>query len=198
MLSLSIYESTRLTIRHLKPPVGKSALLCAIHFQDKNYNDDISQALESTVLAQTINEQERIIGHQRTILVGDLNMNPFEPGVVGASGLHAVMTRELARKRRRIVAGKQYNFFYNPMWGQFGDSSPGPPGTYYYQSSQHVSHFWHMFDQVLLRPDLIDCFDSDELRILDRIGGDSLLKADGVPDKRIGSDHLPILFRMEL
>ena len=37
-------------------------------------------------------------GHTRTILVGDLNVNPFEVAVVGAHGLHAVMAKQVALK----------------------------------------------------------------------------------------------------
>ena len=65
-------------------------------------------------------------------------MNPFEEGVVGAKGLHAVMTRRIAAKGSRVVQGKEYPFFYNPMWGLFGDRQDSPSGTYYYSASEHT------------------------------------------------------------
>ncbi len=55
-----------------------------------------------------------------------------------------------------------------------------------------------MFDQVLMRPDLIDRFDTDTLKIIDRVGNISLLSGQGTPNKQIGSDHLPLLFKFDL
>ena len=83
------------------------------------------------------------------------------------------MTRQLAGRKERVVQGTAYRFFYNPMWGLFGDRTVGPPGTYYHRAATVGALFWHMFDQVLLRPVLMDLL--HDLAILDRIGGESLL-----------------------
>ena len=55
-----------------------------------------------------------------------------------------------------------------------------------------------MFDQVLIRPDLLDLFHTKDLKILSEAGGTSLLSGIGVPDKNSASDHLPILFKLTL
>ena len=67
-------------------------------------------------------------------------------------GLHGVMSRNVASRELRTVQGQKYPLFYNPIWSLMGDLNQGPPGSYYYESSQHVEHFWWMFDQVLVRP----------------------------------------------
>lgn len=138
---------------------------------------------------------ENELGHSRTILVGDLNMNPFEKGVVGAKGLHGVMARSIAKSGGRKILGRFYSYFYNPMWGFFGDGNRGPPGTYYYRRSQHVVYFWNLFDQVLIRPELLDKFKNEDLCILDHYGDKSLLSKNGLP---LISDHLPIVFKIDL
>ena len=127
-------------------------------------------------------------------------MDPFETGVVGAAGLHAMMSKDVPTRYNgeRIVNSNSFNFFYNPMWSFFGDLSNGPPGTHYYPKSEQVSYFWHMFDQVLIRPDLFDRFDFKSLKILDDDGENSLLTSDGRPNSRDFSDHLPIFFRINL
>ena len=56
--------------------------------------------------------------------------------------------------------------------------------------------YWNMFDQVLLRPGLMDSL--TELRILDGDGQASLLSERGRPRSATASDHLPILFRLDL
>jgi hypothetical protein len=55
-----------------------------------------------------------------------------------------------------------------------------------------------MFDQVLLRPDVIDLFHDKELRILTDDGNISFLSTNGLPDATMASDHLPILFTLDL
>lgn len=82
--------------------------------------------------------------------------------------------------------------------GHLGDWSDGPPGTYYYERAEHVSYFWNIFDQVLIRPKLLERFRSDELRIVDQAGDISLRTADGRPDHDTGSDHFPLLLRLDL
>ncbi len=88
--------------------------------------------------------------------------------------------------------------FYNPMWGLFGDNTPGPAGSYYYRSSTQRVFFWNIFDQVLVRPELVPSFNVGSLAILSSDGSKSLLTNDDLPDTTSASDHLPILFRVEL
>jgi hypothetical protein len=190
------FNSPRMTIRQLDlgPPPG--VLLAVVHFQAKGPWDRDDQTLQSTELAADIARAEDQAGHQRTVLVGDFNMNPFDPGVIGAQALHAMMTCGLADRGDREIDGKRYRFFYNPMWGHFGDRTPGPPGTYYHRSSKPGNYFWNMYDQVLLRPELTGLL--DDLRVLDTDGEESLLTRSGLPKESDGSDHLPILFRLRL
>ncbi len=193
-----VEESERLTIRHLTPPGLTDIILAIVHYPSKLHWDDASQALECCELSRVLRELEVRLNHSRTILVGDLNMNPFEDGVVGANGLHGVMSRQIAGGGSREVQHRQYPFFYNPMWNLFGDETPGPPGTYYHANGTHKAFFWNMFDQVLVRPDLLDRFDARELRILDSANGFSLVGANGRPDGNRASDHLPLFFSIRL
>ena len=103
-------------------------------------------------------------------------MNPFEPGVVAAGGLHAVMSREVASRQSRTVQGRDYRFFYNPMWNHFGDANSPTAGSYFYNASEHVSYFWNLFDQVLIRPELAAPFDPDSLSIVTSAGSRSLVR----------------------
>ena len=191
-------DTPRLTIRRLALPACPEILLAVTHLPSKLYWDEDSQAHECTDVARTIAEAERRAGHSRTVLAGDFNMNPFEKGVVGANGLHAVMTRKLASRAKRSVQGREYPFFYNPMWNHLGERRDGPPGTYYYERAVHVCYFWNTFDQVMVRPDLLPFFPPGDVRVLDRAGDFPLLGDDGRPDRRAASDHLPIVFKLDL
>ena len=188
----------RHTIRHLRLPLREDILLAALHLPSKLHSSDSSQVLACSQWAAAIALAERRAGHTRTVVVGDLNMNPFEAGVVGAGGFHATMARAEALRGQRTVAGQQYPFFYNPMWGCFGERGGTPPGTYFYDSSEHVSYYWNMFDQVLLRPSLMHRLPAEGVEIVTRAGAVSLLSPNGRPDRSVGSDHLPVLFGLEL
>ena len=83
-------------------------------------------------------------------------------------------------------------------WNHFGDTGETPAGTFYYERAEHVNYFWNMFDQVLLRPELLTQFRNEDLNILTTDGVNSFLSERGTPDAEVASDHLPILFRLDL
>jgi endonuclease/exonuclease/phosphatase family metal-dependent hydrolase len=190
-----VRESGRLSIWHLAPPIGFDIVMAVCHLPSKLHQRDIDQVQHCTQLVRHIAEAETKVGHERTVLFGDLNMNPFEGGVVGAAGLHAVMSREVAARGSRTVQDERRSFFYNPMWGFFGDRSPGPPGTYYYDTGRHENYYWNIYDQVLVRPSLLPMFRESEVHVLTAAGGHPLLCGNGLPSP---SDHLPVLFRIHL
>ncbi len=191
----TIHDESRLTIRHLQLPDLTDILLAVTHLSSKLHQRDSSQSYECLTTTGYIRAMEQEIGHSRTILVGDLNMNPFEDGMVAAMGLNGVMCRNIAARGTRTIQSVEYPFFYNPMWSLFGDASPGPPGTYYSAVSEQVGYFWNMFDQVLIRPELLEHFNNEDLKILASAGDTPLLSRRGLPNK---SDHLPILFKLNL
>jgi hypothetical protein len=93
------FDSERLTVRRLMLPRSEEILLAAIHQPSKLYWSDQSQSFECVELASTIRGIEKDVGHQRTVLVGDFNMDPFEAGIVAANGLNAVMSRNVAARQ---------------------------------------------------------------------------------------------------
>lgn len=193
-----VFDAHDIAIRQVTPPLNSSILVVAAHLSSKLYFKPEDQLLSAPRVAKIIEEAEKTVGHTRSIVVGDFNMNPFEPPMVGASGLHAVMDRRIALKSSRSVQGQDYPYFYNPMWNLLGDRHHSP-GSYYYNSGTYVNYYWNVFDQALLRPALLQRFDpATDVRILGSIGGAQLTrKHDGRPDDKI-SDHLPILVNLEL
>lgn len=158
-------------------------------------------------LAKDIRKVEIDAGHSRTVLAGDLNMNPFDAGLVETSALHAVMTKYLATSVQALDSRKDCPPFYNPMWSCFGDwqsaASDLPNrarsfgGTYFYnQTNDRANHFWQVYDQVLLRPQLMDQL--VQLNIVGSDGVERLTSRSGRPRSASLSDHLPIMFTIEL
>jgi hypothetical protein len=191
----SLFDEGGISLRLVRPPVGREMLLVAVHLPSKMYRRDHEQTIIATELSRLIRQKEEELGHKNTMVIGDFNMDPFEQGFVAAHGMHAVSDRTIALKESRVVDGDNLPFFYNPMWNFLGDDNSRPPGTYYYGSGE-VSHFWHAFDQVLLRPKLLDAFSVANLKIITEVEGTSLIR-NGRIDNNI-ADHLPIAIKLEL
>jgi len=191
-------DNLGISIRHITPPFGHSFILASAHFPSKLHRDEHDHLSFSSRAAEMIVAAERKYGHSRSVLVGDLNMNPFEPGLTAASGLHAIMSRKIASKLSRVYDEREYPYFYNPMWGRMGDSSTGPPGTYHCGPTGNISYFWNTFDQVLIRPSLLQYFPDETLKILTSCGPFNFANKHGAPDPTQASDHFPLIFRITL
>lgn len=191
-----LHEARHFVIVRLRPSLGKDMLIIAAHLPSKLFANEGDQGLVLRNMIDEVVECELQLGHFTSLLIGDLNMNPFEDPVVGADMLHGVMDKSIAALEQRTVNDHKYRFFYNPMWSRMGDHSVGPPGTYFYNSGHVANYFWNTFDQVLLRPSLLPCFAPKNLRVLTRIGDSELIRADRIAKEY--SDHLPIVLRLNL
>ncbi len=127
-------------------------------------------------------------------------MDPFEIGMQACDGMHALLSKQeiAARRGSRVHDTRSYSMFFNPAWRLHGEQSGGPPGSYYFAGDGVLVQYWHLFDQVLVRPTLIDDLMASDLRVLDAVAGKSLLDGSGRPDRSRFSDHLPLLFRLRI
>jgi hypothetical protein len=192
-----LFDDDGVSIRGFRLPLGEEIILVAVHLPSKLHASPQDQHHKAGLVRNMIARIEKEQGHSRTLVIGDLNMNPFERGLTAANGFHAIMDKDFVLKGSRIVQGAEYDFFYNPMWSRLGDESHGPAGTYYQNRGGHVvNHFWETFDQVLLRPALLPYYKPHRLKVLDRIAETPLMK-NGVIDRRY-SDHLPLLITLDL
>lgn len=169
------------------------ALMAFVHGVDmRNYDPETRQSFAQSLASeiQLVKEQQET---NRVILIGDFNMNPYDRGMNLAPGLNAMMTIRCVASGSRRHLGRDYDFYYNPMWSLFGDRTPGPPGTTYDTSNQGP-YGWNMLDQVILSHSVVHLFESVE--ILSTAGTYALLDTYGRPNSCHFSDHLPILLTL--
>ena len=172
-------------------------VLCHLISKSNDSNAEVDQAEEVRYVVQAINEMEKTQANELTIVCGDLNMNPFEEGMVGSSCFNAVMDKTIAQNLKRTVGNRQFKMFYNPMWGLLGDNGRSVvSGTHFYNPHHHIQYFWNMFDQVLIRPGVIPYFTDRYLKILTGTKSVSLLTVNHTM-RTIYSDHLPIKFTIK-
>ena len=176
----------------------KNIILFPLHFYDK-YSYSAEEQNERIEKIKTFIEEvenRNSPDEKMSIVCGDFNLNPFETPMIKTKGMHAVMDRHIAEKEKRKVEKDEYYYFYNPMWGFYGDNGKGGKicGTYYLNRSNHIELFWHLLDKVIIRPKLIEYFDDNGLKIITQIDKNLLLNDDGDIDRTKYSDHLPLKF----
>ena len=67
----------RVSIRKFAHPDHQEILIAIAHLPSQLYSSRASSDLECVTLSHIIRQQEDKAGHTRTVLVGDLNVNPF-------------------------------------------------------------------------------------------------------------------------
>ncbi len=177
--------------------VGYHFLLGGVHLPSKLYTkeEDIKSAGKTFIDA--IKDAEKEAGHEKVIMIGDFNANPFETVMTNFDYLHAIFDSSVVeRVRSRQVYGRTNQIFYNPMWNLLGDNNY-PKGSYYSNSGISCKLFWHIFDQVVMSADFVRAYKKDSLKILTGTGHKYFLDQRGKPDKGNYSDHLPICFSFQ-
>lgn len=190
-------KETRLAFWRLALPRHLEILFGIVHGLDKRNHDAKTQRLFMRRVVEYVDWIESTNAHKRTILLGDFNANPFEEPIASADGLHAIPMKQVNGQTYREVEKSRYEFFYNPMWSCYS-ARESPPATYYFYKYAAHELFWHMLDGVVVRPEMLDSFPQQQLRILNQAGSRSLLTTAGLPDIDWASDHLPVLFRLDL
>ncbi len=148
-----------------------TVLIACVHLPSKWKRKDSEQTSISKMVSQKIIEIEKDFGNSNTLILGDFNMSPFEDGLIHKDAFHAVSSRVIAKDKSESPNG----VFYNPTWNLLGDNTH-PPGSYYYDKNSFHNLYWYQFDQILLRPSLLDYTDEKSLEIVSSISGSLLLK----------------------
>lgn len=196
---------------------GKSPILFGgIHFPSKKSYDLSSQNSLASLYARDIYDKEAQLDHSfphdRTLVLGDFNMNPFEPGMINPLGFNATLSSSVAMQGKRTFGGGDYLYFYNPMWNLMGDRSllQGKlklPGSYFFHTTSDVnSIFWNIFDGVILRKGLVDEIYWPSFRLIEKVNGHTLVHkhAPGeghnfeyiIAEDQF-SDHVPLFFQIK-
>ena len=174
--------------------IDNEYLLACLHLPSKLYADKVKRGIAISRIVEDLQTYEENLGIEKTIILGDINENPYEIGCLGAIGFHGIPVYKDTMKKYRTIMEESFKMFYNPTWNLLGDFS-FPPGTYYYSGNEVENSFWNVYDQVMIRPCLREQFVDDELKILYETKSGKLIDTNNRPDKSI-SDHLPIIFEI--
>ncbi|WP_413299739.1 hypothetical protein AA0X95_16670 [Bacillus sp. 1P10SD] len=180
---------------------GHKVLLVGIHLFSKASMKRESSRLNFGGLTldviKYIEDQHKI---DKTIIIGDFNINPFESGMIDFFGMNATMSKNIALHRERIISKQKKRFLFNPSWevySKVGELNK-PVGTYYFEDTYDtLVPYWNLLDQVLISPNLVH--NSLSFEIVSSAGDKvpTLLNEKFLPDAEQYSDHLPILYKIQ-
>src|SRR4051812_19782599 len=83
-------EADHYLIRSLTPPGGIEILLVMAHLPSPSHKDRQARHSRCVGFAQAIREAEKAVANDRTVVVGDLNVNPFDDAMLDVRGLNAL------------------------------------------------------------------------------------------------------------
>lgn len=121
-----LQEADHYLIRTFTPPDGIEIVLALAHLASPTHKELRARHSRIVGFAKAIGDAEK--GKDRTIVVGDLNVNPFDDALLDVRGLNAIADRSTIRRKGSRRFGKRqvevFPFFYNPMWSHFGGRHP--------------------------------------------------------------------------
>lgn len=182
--------------------------LFAVHLYSKVGRSDRAQMWKNLPLVKAITKYEKLSSAaQRSILIGDLNNNPFDLNLLDPNLLNTRESRELIPLHQNIIEKQMKDdFWYNPMWNFLGDydyinDDVRLTGTYYLSKFNDQPN-WHLFDGVLLRPTLMNNINFSESKIITKTKTNNFIKSILVRMNETlihedFSDHLPFLFTLK-
>lgn len=191
MLTLGEDLSRRGSMMKIQIGNARPLNLAGCHLVDSVNHDTWQKQALASKFVEFIATVEAKSDCYRTIVIGDFNMNPFEPGMILPQTFNAVMNKHDARTEGCKDQFVMYRYFYNPMWYYLGHPEL-INGTFY-----RAPYYWNIYDQVLVRPELIDGISHENIKIMTKIKDRSLLTKYGHIDNAI-SDHLPILIKIKI
>ena len=97
-----------MSIQHLENPIAnRKIIVVAVHLPSTLYQSEDDLSLLATRWRTTIEEAENRVGHKNTVVVGDMNMDPFHAGVVSSEGFHGILDKKIASgKTRKVLEGR--------------------------------------------------------------------------------------------
>lgn len=172
-------------------------LLSGVHFPSNLHASNRDAEMVVGQYIRDLKEAQVDIGHNKSIVVGDFNANPFDEVMLLTNFFNAIPYADIVEnKKERRVYGKDYQMFYNPMWNLLGDRNV-INSTYFYDSGGAIDFYRNIYDQVIISADMIAYYDKSALRIITETETQNLVDEDIKPNKREFSDHLPIVFSIK-
>jgi exonuclease III len=204
---LERHSRNKLVLLNLKKISGIEEFnIAAVHLYSKVGNTERQQLWKNLPIIQKIkNFEDKVSNNNKTILVGDLNHNPYESNMLDPNFLNCKDSKTLIDTLiKKPVSKKTDNdYWYNPMWNLLGDynfidGNERITGTFFRYTIDEKP-IWNLFDGFIIRHSIMNSVDYKKSKIITHTKTINFLKpfTIGKDDSMIKeqiSDHLPIMF----
>lgn len=190
---IDCFEESRFTVLSMK--IGKTYfVIAAAHLVDRMLSADSEPRLmDIRKMMDVIHGYENELSINKTIVMGDLNANPYEKELLLPNAFTEMLFKGLVRnKTGRTWCGDEYPFLYKPTIHWLLEELKNY-GSFYY-SGDCTNPIWNCYDQALVSPELMDSINS--YSYLKKIGNRDLIAKVRLNSKI--SDHLPLLVDIHL
>lgn len=170
--------------------------IISVHFPSQMFHHqealrDYIRKFRNRIDSDVGNSNEKSI-----IIIGDVNVNPYEPAMINFDGFMATNSTNARKKISTIDIEYSREPYYNPTWRLYANSVfpgtkkfPRPSG-----SSFDIIEF-HFLDQVLLSNKFKDSIIEDKIEIITSTKNFKLLNEKY--NKIKYSDHLPLFYQFK-
>ena len=191
---VNCFEASRFTV-FVMMFSGSFFVVAATHLIDRMSAPDSESRLEDIrEIMGVVHGYERSLSVDKTIVIGDLNANPYDKELLLPNAFNAMLFKGILRsKSERAWHGKSYPFMYNPTVHWLSESTE-TYGSLYYLPGDGTGPIWNCYDQALVSPSLMDNVKS--YCYLKKIGNRNLIAK--LRPRRDISDHLPLLVELDM
>lgn len=184
--------------------------VAAVHLYSLFKTTERQQLWKNKALLDLVESFEKTIAKDdTTILIGDLNYNPYDVNLSDPYLFNALENRHLiSLLNTSPKSTPEKSFWYNPTWNLLGDYDYHKKiprlstGTYFYNSISEQP-YWRLLDSALIRPKLMNKVNFEHTEIVTEINGKKLIKSYilGKNESIIideFSDHLPLKLTLNI
>ena len=178
---------------------GRRVLVCNVHLPSRLFDEleEIEESLSDLMFEVQSFRNDSLQPVTSEIIVGDFNLEPYDQALRGRNELYGNRSLRHATdseaERGNGLERERTRMLFNPSWQLYGATAE-PLGTYY--TTKGAGAPWYVFDQALFSADLIRS--GVRVDVITEVGPRDLLSPRArMPDKNVGSDHLPVLWSLE-
>lgn len=187
----TVQQQNRYNIYYIKTAV-KDYILAAVHLEDRRNNKSVDRIKTISCLVADIEQTEKLLKCNNTIVIGDFNANPYDEELLSKYAFNAVLFKTIIDKSDLTSPNSlKLKRFYNPILHYISEDTQ-MYGSFYYEKDS-CTPYWHCLDQVLVRKSLANSL--NHIEYLKKINKKDLLK-NTIPNGKI-SDHLPLWVNLQ-
>ncbi|WP_373217787.1 hypothetical protein [Ruminococcus sp. 5_1_39BFAA] len=149
-----LQQQNRYSIYNVKTAV-KDYLLAAVHLEDRRNYKSAERIDTIKRLVADIEQTEELLKCNNTIVIGDLNANPYDEELLSKYAFNAVLFKTIIDKSELTNPNSsKRKRFYNPILHYISEDTE-MYGSFYHEKD-YMTSYWHCLDQVLVRKSLVN------------------------------------------